>query len=425
MLSAEQNELLTRVSGDAPMGNMLRAHYWIPAAKSEAVKAGGAPVRVRLLGNNYVLFRTSEGEIGCLDERCPHRGVSLALARNEGCHLRCIFHGWAFDPKGKTIEVPTQSRAPEQFAQAVKVRAFAVRECGNLVWVWLGGGPSDQPPPFPDLEFTRLPAQNISIRIAEIPSNWFQGVEANQDSSHVGILHRNFVKGLGNLHLMATNTAPDYEVRRTRYGHQAAALRAMEDGTNYVRLTEFMMPWYSFVTPIDMDHSERILIIAVPADDNHMNLMYVRFDPQRPVDGDHYHQVLESPAQLQPIFGGLGNNWGQDRNAIELEGNHSGYHNLVLEDIAVQLSMGAIADRSKEQLCSGDRAVVSARQIALGTLADFLQGKPPESAYLERETYGAIRTVAAIVPKGVDWRTHFARATDGEHAEPALTPAAD
>ena len=95
-LSEEENDLLTLVAGDAPMGGFLRANFWLPCRLSSAVKAGGPPQRVRLLGERYVVFRAHDGRLGLFDEDCPHRLVSLALARNEDNALTCIFHGWKF-----------------------------------------------------------------------------------------------------------------------------------------------------------------------------------------------------------------------------------------------------------------------------------------------------------------------------------------
>jgi len=87
MLSPEENRLLTSIEGDAPMGQMLRENFWIPAARAARLVADGAPIRVRLLGQNFVAFRATDGRIGMFDEACPHRGVSLTLARNEDCAL--------------------------------------------------------------------------------------------------------------------------------------------------------------------------------------------------------------------------------------------------------------------------------------------------------------------------------------------------
>jgi phenylpropionate dioxygenase-like ring-hydroxylating dioxygenase large terminal subunit len=93
MLTPEENERLTRVGPDTPMGAMLR-EYWLPACRAAKVEAEGAPERLRLMGENFVAFRGSDGRLGFIAEACPHRCASMALARNEGDGLRCIFHGW-------------------------------------------------------------------------------------------------------------------------------------------------------------------------------------------------------------------------------------------------------------------------------------------------------------------------------------------
>src|SRR6478672_7594886 len=118
MLSKEQNELLTRIGPGAPMGQLLR-QFWVPALRAASLEADGAPARVRLFGENFVAFRASDGQLGFLDEGCPHRGVSLALARNEDCALRCIFHGWKIDVDGKVLETPSE---PEGSNLASKVK---------------------------------------------------------------------------------------------------------------------------------------------------------------------------------------------------------------------------------------------------------------------------------------------------------------
>src|ERR1700722_13529610 len=122
MLSREDKDLLTRVEGDAPMGRMLRDSYWMPFLRSQRLERDGAPVRVRLLGHNYVAYRASDGRVGFLDEHCPHRGASLLLARNEDCALRCIFHGWKIDVSGTVVETPNEGNNPERFAASVPVR---------------------------------------------------------------------------------------------------------------------------------------------------------------------------------------------------------------------------------------------------------------------------------------------------------------
>jgi len=148
MLTTEQNENLTRVEGNAPMGALLRSWTWFPFAISTQIVAGEAPTKVRLLGVDYVAFRTTDGQVGFIDEACPHRGVSMALARNEGCMLRCIFHGWAVNASGNVVEAPTHHGDKEAFLKGIHVRHYPVREQGGLVWVWLGDLPAAE---FPDL----------------------------------------------------------------------------------------------------------------------------------------------------------------------------------------------------------------------------------------------------------------------------------
>ncbi len=142
MVTHSENELLTRVEGDAPMGRLLREHYWIPALVSSQLVADGAPIRSRLLGRNYVAFRATDGRIGYFDEACPHRGTSLALARNEECGLRCIFHGWKIEHcRGRSCGTsPTHSPESGGVRRAkVPVARRHVRG-GGMVWVWLGSG---------------------------------------------------------------------------------------------------------------------------------------------------------------------------------------------------------------------------------------------------------------------------------------------
>jgi len=105
MLTREENELLCRVEGDAAMGQLMRRH-WIPVCLTEEVpEADGDPVKARILGEDLVVFRDTNGRVGVMDEYCPHRRVSLVFGRNEECGLRCLYHGWKMDVEGNVIEM--------------------------------------------------------------------------------------------------------------------------------------------------------------------------------------------------------------------------------------------------------------------------------------------------------------------------------
>ena len=123
MLTASENELLCRVEGDAPMGQLMRRH-WVPALLSEQVaKPDGPPVRVQLFGEKLVAFRDTEGRLGLIGEFCAHRKVSLAFGRNEQCGLRCLYHGWKFDTAGKVVDMPSEPKE-SGFSQKVQVQAL-------------------------------------------------------------------------------------------------------------------------------------------------------------------------------------------------------------------------------------------------------------------------------------------------------------
>ena len=137
MLSQEDNETLTRVGPGTVMGNFMR-RFWIPALlESELPDNDGTPVRIRLLGEDLVAFRDTEGRVGLLDERCPHRGTSLALGVNGECGLRCLFHGWKFDVNGQCTDTPAEPEGAT-LAKAMRVTAYPTQSAGGMIWTYIG-----------------------------------------------------------------------------------------------------------------------------------------------------------------------------------------------------------------------------------------------------------------------------------------------
>jgi phthalate 4,5-dioxygenase oxygenase subunit len=156
---------------------MIRQHHWIPVTRAARVHADGAPVRVRLFGEDLIVFRATDGRVALFLERYPQRSASLALARNEDCALRCIFHGWKFDVSGKVIETPNEPSP--SFTEKVKLRSYHTREAGGI-WGWLGEG--DKCPAFPDFEFDGLPESHLFVASTVVPFNWVQALEATIDA---------------------------------------------------------------------------------------------------------------------------------------------------------------------------------------------------------------------------------------------------
>ena len=146
MLSREENELITRVGPGTPMGALMR-EYWMPAVLSSELPAPDSdPVRVLLLGEQLIAFRDTEGDVGLIQNNCPHRGASLFFGRNEEAGLRCVYHGWKFDVDGNCIDMPNEPTESD-FKSKVKAVAYPTRERGGIVWAYMGS--RQTPPPLP------------------------------------------------------------------------------------------------------------------------------------------------------------------------------------------------------------------------------------------------------------------------------------
>src|SRR5437763_216976 len=171
MLTAKDNELVTRTSPGTPMGEVLR-RYWMPALLSwEIEEPDGDPVIVKLLGERLVAFRDTDGRVGLVEEHCPHRCASLWLGRNEESGLRCVFHGWKFDVEGNCVDMPNE--LPEaQFASRIHLKAYPTVEMGGVVWTYMG--PREQMPPPPKFEWTQVPPTHLQVNKTWEECNWLQ-----------------------------------------------------------------------------------------------------------------------------------------------------------------------------------------------------------------------------------------------------------
>lgn len=398
-MTPKDNDRLTRVTGDAPMARLLRDNYWLPFARSEAVKKGDGPMRVKLLGHDLVAFRGEDGSVGIMDEYCPHRHASMALARVEGCTLRCIYHGWRLDQNGRVVEVPSEGERSDLFASKVKVNRRIAREGGGMVWAWLG---QDEPPALPPLPFMSVPDESRWVARAIVKCNWLQNLEATQDSVHLNWLHQGFHSSV----VQSLTAAPTYEIEETAYGLRTAAIRATPDPDKiHFRVAEYIAPFYSFSPsrqPL-LPH-DNAGFIMVPIDDETHLMFFILWDEAGPL------QKLETV-----VFPGIDpddllkgeftreNNWGQDREAMA-NGHFSGYTTSLLhEDLGVQMSMGPIVDRTKETLCSTDLAVVRCRSFLLDLMARNDAGEAIDGAMNGYKADGRV-PFSYAAPMGSQWR---------------------
>lgn len=399
MVTQAENEKLTRVTGDAPLGRLLRENYWMPFARSEALEPGGAPMRVRLLGTDLVAFRGEDGNLGLLDELCPHRRASLALGRVEGCSIRCIYHGWRMDGTGAVVEVPSEGERSEQFASRIETRRYHVREGGGLVWAFLGEG---GPPRLPPLPFMDRPAESRAWHRMLVRCNWLQGFEGALDSVHLNWLHQGWSDE--EKPDVIVPQSPSYEIEETEYGLRTAAIRKPASGKLHFRVAEFIAPFFAFsASRQPAITSDCSVFISVPVDDENHLLFFGFWDEEGPLtDISKFFAGLD-PDNLVPEEFDRANNWGQDREAMA-KGHFSGFTASVLhEDVGVQMSMGPIVDRSEENLCGTDLAIVRMRQYLLDILERQDSGAPVDREMLGY-AQGGFLPFSYEAPAGSDWR---------------------
>src|SRR5438128_1336017 len=186
MLSREENELLTRTGPGTPMGNLYR-RFWLPALlPDELPRPDSDPIRFRLLGEDLVAFRDTNGKVGFIQNNCPHRGASFFFGRNEEAGIRCVYHGWKFDATGNCVDMPNEP-AESDFKHKVKAVAYPTRERGGVVWAYMGRRTGDEIPPLPDLEANMT--EDAAAGAVQMEANYFQVLEGTIDTSHAGFLH--------------------------------------------------------------------------------------------------------------------------------------------------------------------------------------------------------------------------------------------
>jgi phthalate 4,5-dioxygenase oxygenase subunit len=385
VLTKQENDLLTRVVGDTPMGRLVR-RYWFPALLAEDVaEPDGDPVPVRLLGEDLIAFRDTNGRVGLVDEFCPHRLASFAIGRNEECGITCIYHGWKFDVNGDCVDMPTE---PEDkgFKNRVKIRAYPTREAAGMIWTYMG--PPEQQPPFPNLRFNVMPKEHVGIVKVASRTNFIQSVEGAIDSAHSWFLHRGSSRDWAIRLAVSSDTSPKLEAEDTPYGFRYAAIRKPTenpDTTKYVRVTQFIAPFMAIIPP-PLDVTQPIHCqIFVPIDDHNTNLFDVYFSQnETPVSSRAMREKLHAVRGVDLdegdfLKGSKANRWLQDRAAMKA-GDWTGIPGFQNQDIAAQESMagaGGIVDRTREHLGMSDIAVIRMRKRMLENVAKHERGEAP------------------------------------------------
>ena len=396
MFSREDNERLTRVGPGSPMGELMR-RYWIPAAFSrQLAQPDGPPLRVRLMGENLVAFRTTDGRVGLVDERCPHRLASLFFGRNEQNGLRCVYHGLKFDVDGRCVDAPCVPNVSDEqlsnIKRALTVKSYPCVERGDIIWAYMG--PPELKPEFPELEWTAVPSSHRFATRHLQECNWLQGVEGGFDPTHLDFLHRG--DGVREQRIVPSF----YEVIPTDFGFAFGAGRDLGNGDIRWSINVMLMPFHKLIAmKLNAAH------VWVPIDDKNTMVYSVHFNRERPLTEEEIARQTSwtdiHPENIPGTDRGVqnkSNDYLIDRARQSSGSNFTGMKGVGTQDCAIQESMGPIVDRAHEHLLTIDSHVVKVRRLLLQALNDYAAGKTPPG--LDPASY-RVKTMNYEAPKGV------------------------
>jgi len=414
-MTPEENDLLTRVEGSAPMGQLHRRH-WIPACLPEEVsEAGGKPVRVRLYGEDLVIYREPGGKVGALGEYCPHRRVSLSLGRNEECGLRCLYHGWQFDVAGNVVDMPSEP-PNTKMKQNVKHVAYPVHEGAGFIWLWMG--PREEMTPWVPPNWGVAPEDKIAVVRMRIHANWAQVLEGAIDSAHSSSLHSSDFIGVPigkaeaddrNWKRPSNDKAPRMVAQICDWGFRYAAIRKplYDEATHdYVRTTLFAAPFYVLIPP---NASYKVAQALVPIDDENCWFNFIAWHEDKGITTEAWRKFCHATKGVDLDENWVphrnrGNHYLQDRDLMTA-GDFTGIEGFIMQDMAMWETMGAIANRSEEKLGVSDAAVVQFRRQMVGAARDFAAGKPAIGTTQPRVPLTKLSSFEGVVPKTTPWQT--------------------
>jgi 5,5'-dehydrodivanillate O-demethylase len=366
MLTAEQNEMLTRIGPGTPCGEMMR-RYWHPIAAVSEMD-GKWTKRVRLLGEDLVLFKDRKGRFGLITEQCPHRRASLAFGIPTDDGIRCPYHGWAFGHGGQCTEQPNEP-AKSSFKNKVKTPAYAVEEMGGVFWAYMG--PAESKPLVPRIDGFVAEGTVRMLGRAVVPCNWLQIMENSLDPVHTEWLHGHtyeFVKEQkGQAHKVAISAH-----------HEKIAFREFDAGITKHRLltgqSEDCDDW-KIGHPVVFPN-----ILSVGAGDEKFNSRYYAFQIRVPMDDTHtlhlWYTSYVPPKGAKFPPGLLDKVYTYEVPYLDKNGDFI-LDNVDAQDIMAWISQGAIADRTREQLGASDNGIALYRRVLRREIKKVEEGVDP------------------------------------------------
>jgi len=351
MLSRQENDLLTSVGRGTPCGEMLR-RYWWPIGFSALVTEKQTPTKVRLLGEDFVLFRDGALRLGLLELHCSHRGTSLEFGRVEDQGIRCCYHGWLYDVAGRCLEQPAEP-GESTFKDRILHPAYKVQEIAGFIFAYLGPDPAPLLPRY-DL-FLEENGERV-IGAGTEYCNWLQRAENSVDQTHLVALH-----------------APEYPqmaLKRPEIGWQktvyGAKVTMHVPGVSKPKHSHWVFPSHTRHTTARKDRvPDHAIRFRVPTDDTTTKTFWLRFTPNDEANRGR-------PLRLKTV------GFEDDKPGIYTRVN-DGWWGIAShdQDRVAQESQGEIYDRTREHLGASDEGVILLRQTIKESIEAVRQGQDP------------------------------------------------
>ena len=347
MESVKQNKLLTEVGRGTPMGELMR-RYWQPIGAAVDLESKWTR-RVRLLGEDLVIFKDRQGRLGLIAEQCPHRRASFAHGIPTENGIRCPYHGWEYNAQGKCIHQPNEQDKCA-FRDKVSTDAYPVQEMGGMLFAYMGPQPQPLLP-----RWDGFVAQG-TIRIMGrtiLPINWLQIMENSLDPVHTEWLHGHhyeFLKEQEGVKVAISTRHLKIDFKEFEYGMTKHRLLEghSEDGDDWKVGHPIVFPNMLAVGNGDEKSRYYSFQMRVPVDDTHtMHLWFNAYVPPQGVTVPRH--LLEKVHTYEVPF--------MDDKGEFIVDNVDG------QDMMAWISQGVIADRSLENLGATDKGVVMYRRL--------------------------------------------------------------
>ncbi|MFO1330813.1 MAG: aromatic ring-hydroxylating dioxygenase subunit alpha [Rubrivivax sp.] len=453
-MQADHNERVTRIGPGTPCGALMR-RYWQPVALLDEFDPRLDPAMeqrplkaVRLLGQDFILFRDDDGRFGLLDRDCPHRNADLSFARHEGDGVRCPFHGWKFDVDGRCLDTPAEP-VGSTLCQRIRQGNYPVIERSGVLFAWLGE--PDRAPPFPRFDCFVAPSTHVFAFKGLWRCNWLQAFEVGIDPAHTSFLHRFLndapLESVGQnaagkqfrsasvgdvggerwpmTRVMREFHRPDIAVEPRPWGLQLTTLRPMTPELTHVRITHEIFP-HTFVIPLSPTLT--ITQMHVPVDDTHTYWYSFFTSFAEPVDKAAMRNQRTRFIALPDYVPNAGrhNRWGFDA----AEQRSTTFLGMGEEDINVHdqwavESMGPIQDRTREHLGTSDKAIMANRRLLLAAIDAVAAGgaAPGVADAAQAALMQGPDTVDGIAPAGT-WGSWWQEQTRAKREAAPWAPGA-